>query len=353
MKIEKENINALYKNSFEEEVKKIKKTLIKTIGDKLTQEKAKYNNFYKENEKTIMSKFNELSDFIMKSKANINGSQNPNISLLDNKNIHNIDNNTRNNMMNNNNLEGKQINKMNNQMNLFYNNENKINNNLNNINNNANQIQNIIKEEKIYKNEGNNVMANNKNNIKDLNINNNMNDNIIKNINNDTLEDKGYSFDCTNSIFLSVYIYRGTNEAKFEIYLKNTGTKAWDKDTKLILDRSSDCLSDEIKLDPQKPNEERSYKVTIRDLRDCTIGEYKVVFKFCSGGKIYGDNITAMVKIIEKDNKNEEITENLDKIQEFRDTFNLSEDDYSNERILEILKDNDYNFENAFSSLFN
>ena len=51
--------------------------------------------------------------------------------------------------------------------------------------------------------------------------------------------------------------------------------------------------------------------------------------------------------------KKNEIDENIDKIQEFRDTFNLSEDEYPNEKILEILKENDFNYENAFSSLFN
>ena len=82
-------------------------------------------------------------------------------------------------------------------------------------------------------------------------------------------------------------------------------------------------------------------------------GDYKIFFSFYSGGKIHGEKIVAVIRIKEKDNKNDEINENIDKIHEFRDTFNLSEDEFPNEKLLEILKDNDFNYENAFSSLFN
>ena len=61
----------------------------------------------------------------------------------------------------------------------------------------------------------------------------------------------------------------------------------------------------------------------------------------------------AIIKIKKKDGKKKEIDEFIDKIKEFRDTFNLSEDEYSDEKILEILKENNFNYENAFSSLFN
>ena len=61
----------------------------------------------------------------------------------------------------------------------------------------------------------------------------------------------------------------------------------------------------------------------------------------------------AIIKIKKKDDKKKEIDEFIDKIKEFRDTFNLSEDEYSDEKILEILKENNFNYENAFSSLFN
>lgn len=41
------------------------------------------------------------------------------------------------------------------------------------------------------------------------------------------------------------------------------------------------------------------------------------------------------------------------KINEFRDMFNLTEDEYPDDKILEILTENDFDDENAFSALFN
>ena len=80
-------------------------------------------------------------------------------------------------------------------------------------------------------------------------------------------------------------------------------------------------------------------------------GEYKIIFSFYSGGKIHGEKITALIKI--KENQKNEIDEYIEKINEFRENFNLSEDEYSNEKLFVVLKDHNFNFENAFSSLFN
>jgi len=202
------------------------------------------------------------------------------------------------------------------------------------------------------------------NNYKDDFINNNLNednDKLIKTIRKHIADNRkkeeelkeGYSFDCTNAMYLTVYIYEGTDQAEFEIFLKNNGKKTWASDSKIKIDPSSSLKINDIDLKQQKSNEERRYKVVIKNLGEKTIGEYKIFFLFYTNKNIIGDKITAMVKIKEKDNEKSEMEENMDKILEFRDTFNLSEDDYSNEKIFEILKDNDFNFENAFSALFN
>ena len=84
----------------------------------------------------------------------------------------------------------------------------------------------------------------------------------------------------------------------------------------------------------------------MKHLQNYPAGEYKVIFLFWSGGKIHGEKIIALIKIKEKDNTTKEIDENIDKIQEFRETFNLSEDEYPNEKLLEILKYNNFNYYN-------
>ena len=160
-----------------------------------------------------------------------------------------------------------------------------------------------------------------------------------------------YSYDCSNADYLSVYIYVGTDEAKFEIYLRNIGDKPWANDSTLKIDKSSDCTTDEIKLEPQKPNEERSYKIIVKDLKNYPAGDYKIIFLFWSGGKINGEKIVAIIKIKEKDDEKNEIEENIGKIKDFRHEYSLSEEDYPNEIILKILKENDFNYEEAFGAL--
>ena len=227
-----------------------------------------------------------------------------------------------------------------------------------NNNNNNNENNNNNDENKNNNNENKNNNNENKNNNNENKKNNN-NENKKNNNNNEIIEeepgkeDEDYSYDCTNAMYLTVYIYEGTEEAEFEIFLKNNGKKTWASDSKIINDPSSSLKTNDIDLAQQKPNEERGYKVVIKNLGRKPNGEYKIIFLFYTNKNIIGDKITAMVKIKEKDNEKSEMEENMDKILEFRDTFNLTEDEYSNEKIFEILKDNDFNFENAFSSLFN
>ena len=92
--------------------------------------------------------------------------------------------------------------------------------------------------------------------------------------------------------------------------------------------------------------------MTLKDLKGYVPGVYKIYFSFYSGGEIHGVRIDTRITIKEKeDDEDEEIKENIDKINEFRETFTLSEDAYSNEKILETLKENDSNFEKTFSAL--
>ena len=77
-----------------------------------------------------------------------------------------------------------------------------------------------------------------------------------------------------------------------------------------------------------------------------------IIFHFYSGGKIHGEKITALVKIKEQENKKSQAEEYNDIVKEFRDTFNLAEDEYPDDKLLKILKDNKFDFGNAFCSLF-
>ena len=125
--------------------------------------------------------------------------------------------------------------------------------------------------------------------------------------------EEGYLFDCTNILNLVFDIDEGTEEFKFEINLRNIGSKAWGQESKLIVDDSSDVHIDDVILNQQKPNEEKSYMITLENLNNYPVGEYKILFYFCSGGRIYGDEIVATIKKKEKINKIIEIKECTDK----------------------------------------
>ena len=160
-----------------------------------------------------------------------------------------------------------------------------------------------------------------------------------------------YSFDCTNAMYLTSYIYQGTDEANLELIVKNNGDKTWHENTKFKVLDTSDIKADDIILSPQKPEEQKNYFINFKNLSQYPAGEYQASLVFFSNGKICGDKLVFKIKIREHNNNNE-IKENLKTIKEFRDTFNLSEEEYPNEKILETLQENDFNFEKAFGALF-
>ena len=164
-------------------------------------------------------------------------------------------------------------------------------------------------------------------------------------------ESKQYSYECINILNLSALIYEGTNEAKIEIILKNNGDMTWPEGSKLIVDNKSDLRAYEIIIKPQKPGEQQSYNAKFSDLKNIKAGEYKSYLTIENNGNFFsGEKLT--LKIIIKKKRNE-IEENIDKIRDFRDNFSLSIEDYSDWKLLEILKKYNFNFDKAFESLFN
>jgi hypothetical protein len=105
-------------------------------------------------------------------------------------------------------------------------------------------------------------------------------------------------------------------------------------------------------LKQQKPDEQKSYFITIHNLGKYKAWEYQANLGFYIDENIYGDKLSIRIKIKEVNNDNDEIEANIEKINEFRETFSLSEEEYPNEKILTVLQENDFNFEQAFSSLF-
>ena len=350
-----EIIKEKYQQTVDEKMNKISKSLIKKIGENLSNLKKKYNELYKQKESVMNSKFEEMKKLI--DKSNVNLINNNNINLNNIQNIEIKDSNFINEINEDDNILSKtQIIEKGKKINLEYiEDKNDIINLKNNNNNKKEEINNEIKNNNINIKQKQIITPQGPNDNK----NNNQKNYFMKTpggeenqTKNNNQENSDYSFDCTNAMYLTLYVYEGTAKEKMEITLKNNGNKTWPKNTKFKIIEPSDFNLDDIILSQQKPNEEKSYYIYFNNLNKYKIGEYQINLAFCCDEKIYGESLVVRVKIKEINNSNKDIEENIDKIIEFRETFNLSEDEYPNDKILTILQENNFNFEEAFGSLF-
>ena len=340
-----EIIKEKYELLMKENINKTTKKLLKFVGDNLSKTKKKYDDFYKQRELSMNSKFDEIKKLIKSSDSKIKNI----INLEDNKNVE-IKNSVYEFDLDDevNNLSKTHIFSKKN----LYN----IDHNLDNINDDnkkeeiKNEIKTITNSFQTPKGPDNSI---NEDKFKIENKVNTPTGNGNENIINDNYQSNNeYSFDCTNAMYLTSYIYQGTDEIKLELIIKNNGNKEWPEKARFKILKSSEITADDIILNHQKPEEKKSYFVTFKNLKNYSVGEYKSTLVFCVGEKIYGEKLIVRIKIKEKNETNNKIKENMEKINEFRETFSLSENDYSNEKLFDILQENDFNYEQAFSSLF-
>jgi hypothetical protein len=162
-----------------------------------------------------------------------------------------------------------------------------------------------------------------------------------------------YSYECINILQLSMYLYEGTEEGKIEIILKNNGNQTWPEDrTTLQFERESQINGNEIILRPQKPGEEGKYEIILDGLKTFAPNQYKSYLGFFVCNEEFGEEIVLTINIKEKNTNKKEMEENMDKVKEFRNLFDLSLEEYSDEKLFEILKQNNFNYEESFSQLF-
>ena len=155
---------------------------------------------------------------------------------------------------------------------------------------------------------------------------------------------KKYSYLCVNRSNLCSFITKGTPNTTIEITLINDGKKDWPSNTKLIFDDNSQIKADDIILNPQKCNEEQTYKINFNNLCKLNIGKYECFLWFNINDENLGDKINLKIKVNDNDI--------LSMVETFRESFSISKDDYKDNRLIEVLKKADYDFELAFSYLF-
>ena len=215
------------------------------------------------------------------------------------------------------------------------------NKNKNHHNNNNNFIE-INKEE-----ESSNILNINNNN----NFNYEENENILEEIQDNDANQ--YSYEYLNATKLDTYLYEGTQECKIQIVLRNNGKSTWPmNNSKLIFDEFSDFKAEEVILKPQKPGEPQLYEIVYKGLSIYPANEYNSILKFCVNGLFFGDEIKIKFVIKPKIVSDNEVNKYKEKINEFRDLYGLGKDDYSDAKILNALKINNFDFASAFGNLF-
>ena len=154
-----------------------------------------------------------------------------------------------------------------------------------------------------------------------------------------------YSYLCLNRSDLNSFITKGTENATIKITLKNDGNIDWLPNTKLVFENNSQIKADDdITLNPQKCNEEQTYKINFNKLSKLNIGKYESYLNFNVNGENFGEKIKLMIKVNENDNFN--------MIEIFRESFSLHETQFSDRQLIEVLKKADNDIELAFSYLF-
>jgi len=160
-----------------------------------------------------------------------------------------------------------------------------------------------------------------------------------------------YSYSCQNLISLSSYIYENTESTKIEIQIENDGTLPWPENyVKLKFESNSQIKGEDIILNPQKPKEINKYEIQFNNLGQYKAGTYESYMNCYINEQVYGERM--VLKIVINKKAISEVEKNLDKINEFREMFDLKENDYSNEVLYNALKNNDFDYELSFSTLF-
>ena len=123
---------------------------------------------------------------------------------------------------------------------------------------------------------------NNNNNNNSI-YNNNINNNLVSYNNNQ----HNFSFKCLNTQELTTTIIEEEDEAKFTLLIQNNGNQTWPKDkTKLIFDRKSMFIKDNVILLPQQPGDTKTYSIYFNGLRVYQEGEYYSYLRFYVDGFI-------------------------------------------------------------------
>ncbi len=175
------------------------------------------------------------------------------------------------------------------------------------------------------------------------------NDELEIDIQNDSIiynhaEDSKYEYQVDQKEYIKIFKQGTITKITIGIYIKNIGINQWSDDTKLCCDNQSDLRCPEIKIKPLKQNVSDYVSCVFEGLEQIGFGKYIVLLNFIVDELIYGGPIKITL-ICEEDKE-------LTKVNEFRKEFGLTKKEHDDQKLKQILKKNNWNFEQAFDKLF-
>ena len=213
------------------------------------------------------------------------------------------------------------------------NNDNNNNNDNKNKNNDNPKLQDYLYNPK-FNNTSSNLIKDDYEEIRKKNDNNKNylnNFNINENNGKEKDDDKEkYSYECVK-LKKKTEISEGEKDLSIDITLKNNKNTVWlEGETKLVFSTASELQGEDINLEPQGYNEQKTYKINIKGIEEYPCGSYNCKISFEVDGEQYGDEINFQIIIKEKN-------KDLDKINNFRKTYNLKKEDFPDDKILNAL----------------
>ena len=134
---------------------------------------------------------------------------------------------------------------------------------------------------------------------------------------------------------------------KISFLIKNIGNIDW-KENEIFLktNKNSQLKFNDYKLLPLNKGEKQKISLTMPSINKFKDGQYNIILDFCANNQIYGESIKFKVKILQDENI-------LVKIIDFRRNFELDEKEFPNEKVLEALKRNNFDYDKTFAFIFN
>lgn len=199
------------------------------------------------------------------------------------------------------------------------------------------------------------------------NINNENNDDSDENMD----DDQSYSIECLTKR-LNIEIMQGTEKANIDIIVRNNSNFKYPKDSFLICDnKNSLLLCEKVELNELNPKEQQKVSIVFNNLKFISKGKYKCFIKLMINNKKYNSTFELTIDVLENYLKNDyqapsflnnnQMQNNLvdfstteQMVNNFKIQFQLYNNDIiSDEKIENVLRKNNFDFNKAFEDLFN